>query len=48
MDHKASQLERAFQIAASGRCHFIADIRSALSAEGYNTNQVTGRVLMSN
>ena len=35
-------LERAFELARSGRCKGMDDIRSALAAEGYAQAQITG------
>lgn len=37
-----SSLERAFQLARSGKCHSIADIRHGLRAEGYDERQIEG------
>jgi hypothetical protein len=45
MDHTVTALERAFQIAKSGHCASVADLKKQLRAEGYSTAQVTGRVL---
>lgn len=33
--HDVSLLERAFQLARAGACHTLSDIRTRLSAEGY-------------
>jgi hypothetical protein len=41
-----SILERAFQLARSGQCKTTADIQLRLKAEGYTTDQLTGRILM--
>jgi hypothetical protein len=38
-------LERAFELARSGRFASAADIRRALAAEGYSLAQFTGRTL---
>ena len=45
MDHTVTALERAFQLAKSGSCASIAEIKSRLRAEGYSVTQVTGRTL---
>jgi hypothetical protein len=45
MDHTVTALERAFQIAKSGNCASVADLKKRLRAEGYSIAQVTGRVL---
>jgi hypothetical protein len=39
-------LERAFQLARSGRCKTTADIQLRLKAEGYPTDRVIGPTLM--
>ncbi|MHA6298528.1 hypothetical protein [Devosia sp. CAU 1758] len=39
-------LERAFALANSGRFHSVTDIRSALKAEGYSLEQITGGALL--
>jgi hypothetical protein len=39
-------VERAFQLARSGRCKTTADIQLRLKAEGYSTDQVIGPTLM--
>jgi hypothetical protein len=35
-DNEISTIERAFQLARSGACHSVADIRTQLTAEGYD------------
>ena len=35
MEHAPSALERAFQLARSGACTGLSDIRAALKSEGY-------------
>ncbi len=45
MDHTVTALERAFQLAKSGSCASVADLKKRLRSEGYSTTQVTGRVL---
>jgi len=42
MDEKPTTLERAFQLAKSGTCVSVPDLRKQLKAEGYSINQVTG------
>ena len=39
-------LERAFQLARSGRCKTTADIQLRLKAEGYSTHKVIGPTLL--
>ena len=39
---RMSQLERAFELAASGRCATVADIKRKLREEGYMDDQVEG------
>ena len=41
----ASALERAFQLARSGRYATLDHIKRRLKAEGYSTEQITGGVL---
>lgn len=45
MDHTLTPLERAFQLAESGSCASVSEIKKRLNAEGYSAAQVTGRVL---
>ena len=45
MDHSVTALERAFQVAKSGKCSSIADLKKQLRAEGYPIAQITGRTL---
>jgi hypothetical protein len=45
MDHTVTALERAFELARSGRCASVADIKKQLKSEGYSITQITGRVL---
>jgi hypothetical protein len=45
MDHTITALERAFQLARSGSCASVGDIKRRLIAERYSFSQVTGRVL---
>lgn len=39
-------LERAFELARSGRFENVSAIKTELSAEGYSVAQVTGPMLM--
>jgi hypothetical protein len=45
MDEKPTALERAFQLAKSGTCVSVPDLRKQLKAEGYSTNQIVGPTL---
>jgi hypothetical protein len=45
MDHRVTALERAFELAKSGSCETVADIRKRLLAERYSVDQITGRML---
>ena len=42
MDENTTALERAFQLARSGKCVSVNDIRVTLAAEGYPRDQLTG------
>ena len=42
---RPSTLERAFELAASGRFASVTEIRSRLAAEGYFTAEVCGPLL---
>ena len=42
MHETISVLERAFQLAKSGKYSTVADIKRRLTDEGYSTTQVTG------
>jgi hypothetical protein len=44
-DFEITTLERAFQLAKSGRCRSIQEVRLQLSCEGYSPEQITGRAL---
>jgi hypothetical protein len=46
MDIGTTALERAFQLAESGKCSTIGDIRKALSDEGYPQTELTGPALL--
>jgi hypothetical protein len=45
MDQNTTALERAFQLAKSGRCGSIEVIRLQLKTEGYYTDQIIGKGL---
>ncbi len=45
MDHRVTAVERAFQLAGSGSCSSVADIKAELKAEGYSVDQIFGRAL---
>jgi hypothetical protein len=45
MQQNLTALERAFELANSGNCENIADIKKALKSEGYSDQQITGRAL---
>jgi hypothetical protein len=47
LDTRLSQLERAFELARSGRCATVAEIKRKLREEGYLDDQVEGRLLFS-
>jgi hypothetical protein len=47
LESRISQLERAFELARSGRCATVADIKRKLREEGYQDDQVEGRLLFS-
>lgn len=45
MNAEKTSLERAFEIARTGRWHRVEDIRRQLLQEGYNHRQVEGPLL---
>lgn len=45
MDQNITALERAFQIAKSGECETLTDVKKRLKAEGYSINQIEGRTI---
>jgi hypothetical protein len=47
MDFRKSTLERAFELAESGRLASVAELRAQLKREGHTLEQLTGRALMS-
>jgi len=42
MDHNFTALERAFQLAKSGICLSVADLKKRLKSEGYATTDIVG------
>jgi len=46
MDLSKTALERAFELAESGKAASIADIRRTLTSEGYSPDQVDGYALL--
>ncbi|HEY3948489.1 hypothetical protein [Phenylobacterium sp.] len=46
MDFKPTPIERAFELAQSGECAGVADIRERLRKEGHSTNHITGPSLL--
>jgi len=45
MQSNLTALERAFELANSGSCESVADIKKALRHEGYSDQQIIGRTL---
>jgi len=45
MDPEKTALERAFELAESGKAASIADVRRKLKSEGYSSDQLTCSVL---
>ena len=46
MEPNKTALERAFELARSGRLSTTYAVKSAVGAEGYPVSQITGRTLM--
>jgi hypothetical protein len=46
MDSRATELERGFQLAESGDCRSVDEIRRKLIQEGYYATQITGKSLL--
>jgi hypothetical protein len=46
MHGDVTSLERAFQLAKSGRCQTVDDIKRTMRLEGYEPDQVMGRQLV--
>lgn len=45
MDQNVTSIERAFQLAKSGACVSITDLKKLLKSEGYSADQIEGRVI---
>lgn len=45
MDQNKSTLERAFELARSGRYRTVSEVKRAVLAEGYSLAQLEGRAL---
>jgi hypothetical protein len=45
MDQNVTALERALQLATSGSCSSVQDVKRRLSAEGYSHAQIDGRTI---
>lgn len=45
MDGTKTAMERAFEIARSGTATNVSDVKRTLKAEGYASEQISGRVL---
>lgn len=45
MDQNKSTLERAFELARSGRYRTVSEVKRAVLAEGYSLDQLEGRAL---
>lgn len=45
MSNRPTALERAFELARSGECAGVSDVKERLRAEGFAAEQVTGPVL---
>jgi hypothetical protein len=45
MDQRMTALERAFQLARSGRVAGLTDIITSLKRDGYSTSQIEGPLL---
>jgi hypothetical protein len=46
MDPSTTELERAFQLARSGGCRSVDEIRKKLISEGYSAAHITGKGLL--
>ncbi len=45
MDRSTTTIERAFQLAKSGKFRSVSDIKQRLKAEGFALTQIQGRTL---
>jgi len=46
MDERTTPLERAFELAKSGTCASVPDIKRRLMREGHSAAQITGGALL--
>jgi len=46
MDYSVTALERAFQLAKSGECASVIELRKRLKDEGYSQQKIVGRSLL--
>ena len=46
MSYRPTPMERAFEMAKSGQCKSVDEIRKRLKQEGYSVTQITGRSLL--
>ena len=46
MDHRPTAMERAYELARSGACAGVADIKTRLRAEGLAEDQIFGPRLL--
>jgi len=46
MENKTTPIERAFELAKSGQFSSVSDIKAHLARERFDTDQLTGRTLM--
>ena len=46
MNGRPTTIERAYQLASSGACPTVADIKIQLRKEGYSDNHLIGPVLL--
>ncbi|MEQ1768996.1 MAG: hypothetical protein ABL879_04090 [Devosia sp.] len=46
MDGTKTTLERAFELAGTGDCHDVSELKLRLKREGYAVDQLSGRTLM--
>ncbi|TPK70285.1 hypothetical protein FJ930_18340 [Mesorhizobium sp. B2-4-15] len=46
MDPNKTTLERAFELARSGKCNNLPSLRQLLKSEGYDLRQLEGKALL--
>jgi hypothetical protein len=46
MDYRSTSLERAFELAKSGQCATVEEIKKKLKAEGFWDDQLVGKTLI--